>query len=465
VSSTWLILRSFFPPDLAPDYLAALAMPLLETLALVLGAMVPAALFGLILGVAGAQMGRTASGVGAALAAVRAIPELTLAILCVVLFGIGPGAGLVALAIFYGATMAKMFAEILRNVPGRPLDALRTAGASPLQVALYGRLPLASPDLLATGAFCFECAFRASVVVGAVGGGGIGTELTGALAVYDFQRATTLLLVLLAVIFALDAIAVRVRRWPMALVPLTLCGIASLWWLWPGHAGWSHGLDVVREMLPPSLPVEAWQALPHQIGETLAMGVFATGGAALCALPLAMVAARGLSPWWITWPVRRAADMLRTVPEVVWGLMLVAVAGVGPVAGAWALALHSLGSLTRLFAEALDNAAQGPQQALAATGAGRVAVAVYAALPLALPTMGAHLLVRLEWNLRMATVLGLIGAGGLGQALYEAQQLMFYPRMLAYVLVTAVIILVLEMGMRGLRRYWERGSWVLKSQG
>jgi len=132
--------------------------------------------------------------------------------------------------------------------------------------------------------------------------------------------------------------------------------------------------------------------------------------------------------------------------------VLIATAGVGPVAGAWALGLHSAGCLARLFADALENAPRAPQAAIAATGASRFKVFAFATAPLALPPIAAHGLFRFEWNLRMATVLGVIGAGGVGQALYEAQQLFFYRQMLAYVLVTAVLVTAVDHAGEALRR-------------
>jgi phosphonate transport system permease protein len=148
-------------------------------------------------------------------------------------------------------------------------------------------------------------------------------------------------------------------------------------------------------------------------------------------------------------------ELMRTIPEVVWGLILIAVAGVGPVAGAWALGLHSTGSLARLFADTLDNAPREPQLALAGTGASAVVVGAYATVPLALGPLAAHALFRLEWNLRMATVLGLIGAGGVGQALYEAQQLFFYPQMLAYVIITWLLVATVDVSSERVRRRYK----------
>jgi phosphonate transport system permease protein len=145
-------------------------------------------------------------------------------------------------------------------------------------------------------------------------------------------------------------------------------------------------------------------------------------------------------------------ELLRTIPEIVWGLLLIAVSGVGPTAGAVALGVHSTGSLARLFADALDNAPRQPQAAIAATGASPLVVGAFATAPLALGPLAAHALFRLEWNLRMATVLGLIGAGGIGQALYNAQQLFFYRQMVGYILITWALVAAVDAASSAVRR-------------
>lgn len=441
LSESFRMLGSFFPPELSPDYLIALIGPMLETLGLAFGAMTLAFAFSLPLGVAVGIRLRGAPLLVTALSLFRAVPDLTLAIFCVILFGIGTGAGMAALVIYYTASVAKVFADLISTAPRQPLDALSATGASRLQVALYGLLPLTRDDLLSYGAFAFECALRAAVIVGAVGGGGIGAELTGSLAAFDFQRASTLILLLVILIATLDRVALWLRahpRWLFALAPL---GLFAAWRYGPDFFALEHAVGVLADMFPPQLSAAAITRLPQLVWETVWMAVAGTLGAAMCGLLAAIAASRKLSPIWLRSPVRRLLEVLRTVPEVVLGLVLVALVGVGPLAGAWALGLHSFGSLARLFADALDTAPDRPQQAIASTGAASIAVACYATIPLALGPMAAHLLFRLEWNLRMATVLGLIGAGGVGQALYEAQQLFFYNEALAYVLVIAALIL------------------------
>jgi phosphonate transport system permease protein len=172
----------------------------------------------------------------------------------------------------------------------------------------------------------------------------------------------------------------------------------------------------------------------------------------LAAAIAGVLTARNLTPAWIGWPVRRLMEFLRSVPEVVWGLLLVTVVGVGPVAGAVALGVHSAGCLAKLFAESLENAPPGPQIAVAATGASPLAVVAFSTTPLAIGPIAVHSLFRLEWNLRMATVLGLIGAGGIGQALYDAQQLFFYRQMMAYILITWVLVALFDRASEATRR-------------
>ncbi len=449
------LLLSFFPPVLTPHYLLALREPVLETLGLTLGAMTIAFAVSIPLGVAAGLRLRGSTAILTGLAAFRSIPDLTLAILCVILFGVGPGAGMVALALYYTAAVAKMFSDILRTAPRRPLDALAGTGATRLQIALYGLIPLKQGDLLTYGAFEFESALRASVVIGAVGGGGLGGELVGSLSAFDFRHVSTLILVLVILIAGLDRVATWLRRHPRWLLALPPLGLVALWIYSPRLFALGHAAQVLSDMVPPQITAQGWAELPQRVWETVWMAVTGTLGAVAAAMVFGAASARSIAPAWLSIPVRRLMELMRTIPEIVWGLVLIAVAGVGPTAGAWALGLHSAGSLSRLFADTLDNAPRAPQVAIAGTGASALMVGAYATAPLALGPLAAHSLFRLEWNLRMATVLGLIGAGGVGQALYNAQQLFFYKQMLAYVIVTWVLVASMDFASERLRRRYK----------
>jgi len=446
------LLLSFFPPVLTPSYLGALGGLVVETLGMSLGAMTIAFALSLPLSLAAALRLPGSKTLLAVLTAFRAIPDLTLAVLCVILFGIGTGAGLVALTLYYTVAVTKIFADILNTAQRGPLEALSAVGASRLQVALFGLLPLKQADLLTYGAYEFESAVRASIIIGAVGGGGIGSELVGSLASFDFKRVTTQILALALVVGVIDRATAwlsRRPRWLGALIPV---GAAAIVVYGPRFFAVGHAVKVFGDMFPPEITAQGWAALPEQLWQTLWMALAGTAGAIVFASLAAPAIARAISPAWLAWPLRRLMELLRTIPEIVWGLLLIAVSGVGPTAGALALGIHSTGSLARLFADALDNAPRQPQVALAATGASPLVVGAFATLPLALGPLAAHALFRLEWNLRMATVLGLIGAGGVGQALYDAQQLFFYRQMVAYILITWGLVAAVDAASSAVRR-------------
>jgi phosphonate transport system permease protein len=438
------LLGQFFPPEISLHYLSAMLIPLEETIAMAAGGILIAVVLGMITGIwVGAGL-PGARAVYAFLAGVRSFPDLTLAILCVVVIGIGPAAGMIAIGIFYSAAVGKIFSDLFRSADRGATQALRATGATRLSVALFGLLPLRSKDILSYGTYEFESAIRCSVIVGAVGGGGIGTELVGTMNALDFRRSTTVILMLIALIAIIDACARQIKRRPILLslvFPLTAIGF---WQDRPTMFAFLHSISTFAGMFPPYLPRNAIAKLPHLLLETGEIALGGTFFATLGALPLGLAAARNFVPPWISLPVRRLLEGLRAIPELVWGLVLVGVIGTGPEAGIIALALHGTGSLGRLYAESFENIRTEPVYSIAATGARPLAVAGFAYLPLAAAPLAVHTLFRLEWNVRAATIVGVIGAGGIGQALYNAQQLFFYRQMAAYIAITWLIVAAVD---------------------
>jgi phosphonate transport system permease protein len=153
--------------------------------------------------------------------------------------------------------------------------------------------------------------------------------------------------------------------------------------------------------------------------ETLAMSALGTALAAVAGLLLALPASRlhADDAAWARAPTRLLLNALRAIPELVWAALLLIAAGLGPFAGTLALAAHTTGVLGRLFAESLENAPPGPAAALRAQGVGNGRLFLYATLPQVLPQLLSYTLYRWENNIRAAAVLGVVGAGGLGQLL------------------------------------------------
>ncbi len=208
--------------------------------------------------------------------------------------------------------------------------------------------------------------------------------------------------------------------------------VASFWSL---NLQWAQflSLDAAHSMgrfLAEFFPPDTSPAFLHKVAlatwETLAMSALGTLLAAAAGLALALPAsagarARGQDPSGGRAPLRAATrlllNMLRSIPELVWAGLLLIAAGLGPFAGTLALAMHTTGVLGRLFAEAAQNAPSGPADALRAQGVGGVRVYLYATLPQVLPQLMSYTLYRWENNIRAAAVLGVVGAGGLGQLL------------------------------------------------
>jgi len=441
-------------PQLWLSYLRAELQPLWQTVEIAAGGMLFALSLGLLMGIViGARMAGWRL-LYAVLIALRSIPDLTLAIICVVLVGLGPGTGMLAIALYYCAVTGKTSGDLLASADRATVEALTGTGAGRIGVAFYGQLPLRLGDLMSYGAYDFECAIRAAVIVGAVGAGGLGAELAGTINALDYQRTAALVLLLVLLIAAFDKLAWFVRKQPRLLLGLIVLGVYSAWDLWPRMFAAAHTADVLRRMWAPRLTVEQVYALPVLIGETLLIAIAGTALAIVFAIPLGALAARNVAPAYINFPVRRLLELLRAIPEVIWGLLLVCVAVIGPAAGILALGLHGVGVFGRLFSEAMENVLPEPVWALSATGASEISVASYAVLPLAFPPMLIQMLFRFEWNLRAATVVGVIGAGGLGQALYNAQQLFFYDQMLAYLLVILVLVILVDLAAAFVRRRW-----------
>ena len=175
----------------------------------------------------------------------------------------------------------------------------------------------------------------------------------------------------------------------------------------------------LAEFFPPDLSPEFVTKVAIGAWETLAMSALGTLLAAVVGLALALPASRlhsGDAAWGRA-PTRLLLNALRSIPELVWAALLLISAGLGPFAGTLALALHTSGVLGRLFAEAIENAPSGPGAALRVQGVGNGRVFLFATLPQVLPQLMSYTLYRWENNIRAAAILGVVGAGGLGQLL------------------------------------------------
>ncbi|HEY9027490.1 MAG TPA: phosphonate ABC transporter, permease protein PhnE [Burkholderiaceae bacterium] len=206
----------------------------------------------------------------------------------------------------------------------------------------------------------------------------------------------------------------------------------------------------VVEFFPPDIAPDFLHRAGFAALQTLAVSVLGTLIAMAAGAVLALPAAGRLGAT-ARWGARFVLSFLRSMPELVWAALMVLAAGLGPFAGTLALALHTTGVLGRLFAESLENAAPAPEAALRELGAGPVARFVYGTLPQVAPQCVGYTLYRWEMNIRMATILGVVGAGGLGQMLYFHLSLFQQPQA-ATVLAGMILLVVASDSLSGWAR-------------
>ena len=195
-----------------------------------------------------------------------------------------------------------------------------------------------------------------------------------------------------------------------------------------------------------------WQLLVGQMWLTVQIALWGTFLAVFLAVPLSLMASRNLSPAWLVWPVRRVMDLLRSVPDLVVATLFIVAVGLGPLAGVLAIAFNTAGVLAKLFSEAVESIDKGPIEGVKATGAGGLHEIAWGVIPQVAPLWTSFALYRFESNSRAATVLGLIGAGGIGQTLFEALQAFQYAKVSTIAIIIVVAVTLIDMLSQAMRK-------------
>lgn len=204
----------------------------------------------------------------------------------------------------------------------------------------------------------------------------------------------------------------------------------------------------------------AWPPALHElplfgerIAETVAMAAIGTTAAMLLALPMAVLASRNITPWpRLFYPARWLLNALRGIDSFIFALLFVAAVGLGPFAGVIGIALHTWGSAAKLLADHIENMPMGPLDAVRSTGAGRATAIGYAVLPEILPVLLSSGLYWWEFNVRASTVLGVVGAGGIGLELKNSMDLLDFPRLFTIIVLILIVVTALDQASSWLRK-------------
>ncbi|MGW2091067.1 phosphonate ABC transporter, permease protein PhnE [Promicromonospora sukumoe] len=208
--------------------------------------------------------------------------------------------------------------------------------------------------------------------------------------------------------------------------------------------------DFLLRLFPPTW--DKFGTIVELLVETLQMAIVGTVLGAVLSLVAAFGAASNIAPRWLYYPTRWVMNVIRSLPDLVFALMFVSAVGLGPFAGILAMTIGSIGSIGKVFAEAMEAVDAGPVTAMQAVGASRRQVVQYGVLPQAGPLLVSYTLLLFEGNVRGATILGMVGAGGIGLELTTAMRMYDYGHLSAIVICIIVLVTVIDQASAVIRR-------------
>ncbi|RBM20976.1 phosphonate ABC transporter, permease protein PhnE [Prauserella sp. PE36] len=411
-------------------------------------------------------------GSRAAIVLARAVPDVVLAIVFIRVFGLGSMAGVLAMGLHSVGMVGKLYADAVEQIDEGPRTAVRAGGAGRSQELASGVLPQVLPAFVSTALHRFDINLRVSVLLGFVGVDGLGFAIASAFRELDYRRGMALAFVVLVLCVLAELLSGAIRRaltraplsrarpapgrisppWTPSRVRRNVYGLvaalvvlASLWGAELSPAGFVDGLSRLGTTLGLFWPPETGGILPDLLTAlwvTVKIALAATLLGAVLALPIGVLAARNVAPSPRVGAVFRGLIVLiRGIPELVLAVVFVVLTGLGEVAGTLALAVGAVGLLGKLVADSLEEVDERVENAVRATGATRWQVFASATVPQAAPAFVGHVLYQLDVNIRSATLLGIVGAGGIGFYLQNAS------RVLEFGVVTTVLLLVFALAM------------------
>lgn len=209
--------------------------------------------------------------------------------------------------------------------------------------------------------------------------------------------------------------------------------------------GLDNGMKFIGRMLPPDTAADKMALMLKGLYETLEIAVISSALGILLSLPIGLLAARNLMPGWVTWPMRLLIALCRSFHQVIIAILFVKAVGFGALAGILALIVASIGFIAKLFAEAIEEISLKQVEAIRATGAPFMSVIAYGVMPQVLNRFVGFATYQVDSNLRNSTMVGIVGAGGIGGTMFAAFQRFDYDYLLTILLAIIALIMVSEM--------------------
>lgn len=429
----------------------------------------------------------------------RALPDVVLAMVFVLMFSLGTLPGILAIGIHSIGMISKMFADAIEQIDEGPRLAIRAAGGTRMQEFFAGVLPQVLPSWVATVLHRNDINLRGSVVLGYVGVAGLGLEMSHAFKSLNYGLGLGYALVIFVLCVAMEIIssAVRVamlgerdagkgvfvrlfsrgnrkrveaagsvrsatiegalrRPWTARRVRNTIAGwiavlvvigsviVSEIVWS-DLLTFWSRIPQVAAQFWPPDFGSYGFEVIGAAMLDTIRIALAATLITFVLSLVIGSFAARNVAPnRGLQGGFRLLLVIIRGIPELILAIVLIIITGLGPQAGTIALAIGGIGLLGKLIADSFEEVPRGPERALLATGATRLQTYSAATLPHGSRALIGHTFYMLDTNVRAATLLGIVGGGGVGYYLLNAGQGSNYPLVASIVIMILVTVLAVE---------------------
>jgi phosphonate transport system permease protein len=443
----------------------------------------------------------------------RSVPDLVFAIVFVEAIGIGVLPGVLALGFHSVGMLGKLYAEAIEQVPPEPREAVTATGAGRLQNLATSVMPQVMPSFSSITLYRLDINLRSSVILGWVGAGGIGFLLNQYMDTLQFQESVGIVIVIFALIVIMEVISAVIRRsligsdapvtsavaglprrptigdriiariagpgrgqarvsfdrqrvrppWTrervqrfsfgggaLAIVVLSLWvakinplqAITSLRQIW----------DTVTLYFPPNFTLDRANLISGTL-ESAGVAMVATTIGFLLAVPIGLLAARNVSDKWVYRCTRGFLVVVRAVPELILAIVFVVAVGLGLVAGTFALIVGTVGFMSKLVADGIEEIPPMPREAVLSVGATRLQETGTSVVLPAAPALVGSGLYMLDVNFRSSTILGLVGGGGIGFILYQSVQQLDYRTTGAVIILTFLVVLVIEIVTNWVRKH------------
>lgn len=381
---------------------------------------------------------------------VRAVDTLIWGLIVVLWVGLGSFAGVIALTIHSVAALGKLFSEEVEHIDPGPIEAITATGANLVQTIRYAVIPQIVPPFLAYALLRWDINMRSATVVGFVAGGGIGYFVVETIRKSGYTQYAAALWAVAVVVIIVDYVSARWRERIMVGTTHVAAGpprpfyksLRAWVYIIIGAAAFAYcwelsGINLkllfdpaptlgqfVRRFLSFNLEREVVDTVVREMIVTIFQALLATTLGALAAIPFSFLAARNLTgrsrlSIWIYYLTRGMFNVLRSIEALLYVAIFFYWVSFGSFAGMLALSVTTFGLIGKLFSEAIENIDAGPLEAITATGATRLQAIIYGILPQIVPPFVSYAIYQWDINVRMATIVGFAGGGGIGNLLYN----------------------------------------------